>query len=112
MEGAHTAAGIALPPRKRFLRTAHGSVLEAVPEAVPEAAATREAADARTAAIAARRAMAGVWNERRGGKRKTERNKEREGGRGREREDKMRGKNARHKERADTTSRRDIYEVQ
>lgn len=75
MGGAHTAAGMGLPRRKRFLTTAHGSV----PEAAAEAAATREAADARTAAIAARRAMAGGWKKRQMGKRETEDGKEREG---------------------------------
>lgn len=66
MGGTHTAAGMALPRRYIFLTVAHGSV-------PTEAAATSEAADARTATMAARRAMAGGGlEERERGKRNTE----------------------------------------
>lgn len=77
MGGTHTAAGIGLPRRYMFLTVAHGSV-------PTEAAATSEAADARTATMAARRAMAGggCWKKGKEGERNTRQNKEgeREGG--------------------------------
>jgi hypothetical protein len=57
---------MALPRRYMFLTVAHGSV-------PTEAAATSEAADARTATMAARRAMArGGWKKENEGKRNTE----------------------------------------